>query len=116
MWSYVLAFISIFLGAGAQLMLKRGSSALAGGGGLVDTVMRAMTSPFLIGGFALYGASAVLWVVVLSKMKLSIAYPLVAFSYVIVVIASYVLFHESVAWNQWLALGFIVAGVLLLIK
>ncbi|WP_166239350.1 EamA family transporter [Paenibacillus turpanensis] len=117
MLKYVLAFISILLGASAQIMLKKGSGALNGvKGSLVDTVMKVALNPFIIGGFVLYGLSAVTWVAVLSKMKLSVAYPLVSLSYVIVVIASYFIFKETIVWTQIVALAFIVIGVLLLVR
>ncbi|MGO4687662.1 hypothetical protein [Brevundimonas sp. 2YAF1] len=45
-------------------------------------------------------ASFVAWMVVLSEMKLSAAFPLSAFSYVLVIIASWTLFNEPISLLQ----------------
>lgn len=67
-------------------------------------------------GLSLYAVSAVTWLMALRRVELSVAYPLVATGYVIVVIASYFLFQESISPQRWLGLGFITIGVILLGK
>ncbi len=66
------------------------------------------------GGFIIYGLSAVCWLWVLSRAQLSIAYPLLALTFPIVVGLSAILFSESVSYMRWFGVGVVVIGVSLL--
>jgi len=59
----------------------------------------------------LYAISAVFWLIVLSRIPLSVAYPIVAVGYVVVVLYSRFVFNEQVKWIAWVGLAFIVVGV-----
>jgi drug/metabolite transporter (DMT)-like permease len=66
-------------------------------------------------GLALYGLSGALWIVALSRVPLSVAYPFLGLGYVGVVgLASWIL-KERVTPAQWLAVLVIVAGVLVVV-
>jgi drug/metabolite transporter (DMT)-like permease len=71
------------------------------------------TTPQVVAGLCLYGASAVLWVYVLSRADLSFAYPFLSLAYALVTAAATVIFKERFTARQWLGLGFVVAGVML---
>ncbi len=66
------------------------------------------------GGFIIYGLSAVCWLWVLSRAQLSIAYPLLALTFPIVVGLSAILFSVSVSYMRWFGVGVVVIGVSLL--
>jgi drug/metabolite transporter (DMT)-like permease len=70
-------------------------------------------TPQVVAGLCLYGASAVLWVYVLSRADLSFAYPFLSLAYALVTAAATVIFKERFTARQWLGLGFVVAGVML---
>jgi hypothetical protein len=70
----VTILISVSLAACAQLMLKHGmkvavDAAKQSSGSLV---VRAATSPFIVGGLALFGVSAVLWLAALRRVRLEL--------------------------------------------
>jgi multidrug transporter EmrE-like cation transporter len=65
----------------------------------------------VMSGFCCYGLSTVLYLSVLARLELSLAYPTVSLGYVLVIIMSRVLFKEPVSPTRWLAAG-IVALVL----
>ncbi len=67
-------------------------------------------------GLLFFGASVFLWLVALSKIKLSVAYPMVAITYVIIPVLSYFLFKESLNPVKVIALSIIIFGVILLSK
>ena len=67
--------------------------------------------PWAVGGILLYAISAVFWLVVLSRVPLSVAYPIVAVGYVVVVVYSRFVFKEPVRAVAWVGLVFIVIGV-----
>jgi drug/metabolite transporter (DMT)-like permease len=56
----------------------------------------------------------VAWMCVLRVMKLSAAFPMSALSYVLVILASWVVFHEPIGTFQMVGSAAIVAGVLLM--
>jgi len=67
--------------------------------------------PWAVVGIVLYAISAVFWLIVLSRVPLSVAYPIVAAGYVVVVLYSRFVFNEQVKWIAWVGLAFIVIGV-----
>jgi len=71
--------------------------------------------PLAISGITIVGAT-VLWLHVLKKYDFSLAYPLVAISYVFGMIAAVVIFKETVPTLRWLGVSFIILGVILVAK
>jgi drug/metabolite transporter (DMT)-like permease len=67
----------------------------------------------LLGAFAWYGLSAILWFYILTRAPLSLAYPMAILGSGLVPLFAWALFREPVSWN--LALGYVLmlAGVVL---
>ncbi len=61
-----------------------------------------------------YGVSIFTWFLALKSLPLNVAYPLQAFGYVLVSVLAWLIFSETLEALQLLALGLILAGVLLL--
>lgn len=108
---FVLIFIPIILAAIGQLILKLGMDKVG-----KFELIKAFTNPTVLLGLFFYGVSSVLWLVVLSKEKLSFVYPLVAFSYIVTVFLSKVVLHETVPPLRWMGLLFIVVGIMVIAK
>lgn len=106
-----IAFTAIAIGAGGQLFLREGARTLAGQG-VAQVLAGAMHSPAVFFGLVLYAVSSVLWLVVLSRLPVSVAYPLGASGYVLVVLLS-ALSGEAVPPARWAAVCVIILGVLL---
>ena len=99
------------LSVAGQLLLKYGMSRRPEFG-LRD--LTALVRDFhIIGGFACYGISVLLYFKVLASLDLSLAYPSVALGYVLVIVMSRMLFKESVSLTRWGAVAIICAGVVL---
>lgn len=77
----------------------------------VETVARAAKEPRLWAGLTLFGISAVFWLVVLSRVPLSVAYPVVGISYVVVVAISRVFLHEQVPPLRWVGAAVVATGI-----
>jgi len=111
-----LAFMSasIVLGTVGQVLLKAG----AGTGlqstsmGLIATLSAALVRPTAIAGLVAYAVSALLWLVVLSRVPLSIAYPMGASAYALVALAA-VAMGEVLPPMRWAGVALLVAGVVL---
>ena len=115
--SFGLICIAVALGGFGQVFLKMGlpPGSIAGGNGLVETVLgilKAMLNGKVIVGLSLYVISTFFWLMVVSRVRLSVAYPLISLSYPLVVILSAVILHEQIRWVMAVAgLAFIIAGV-----
>ena len=112
----VLLIISIALGACGQLMFKAASRNLPPFSelGLAKLMLTMFTTPLILAGFTSFFISSVLWIVALRSVPLSMAYPMVALSYVIIFAGSYYLFGEAVGWRHWVGAGLIISGILLI--
>lgn len=79
-----------------------------------DTIGRAAREPRLYLGLGLFGISAVFWLVVLSRVDLSIAYPFVGLSYIVVVAFARLFLHEQVTVLRWLGVTVVAIGIALI--
>src|SRR6202171_1037393 len=109
-FSFLLA--GVLLNALAQLLLKAGTNVL----GIITLTRdnwtgefaRMAVEPHFIAGAACYAISLVVWILGLSRVPVSIAYPMLSVGYVINAIAAYYLFGEAVTLTRWTGIAFIV--------
>lgn len=111
--SFGLICIAITLGGFGQVFLKKGlgHGGIAAGHSLFQTILNilcAMTQHFVLIGLLLYAVSTLFWLMALSRVRLSVAYPLISLSYPLVVVLSATILHEQVKWV------FAVAGLVLI--
>jgi len=95
----LLIVFSVSLAALGQLLLKLGMVKVGRVSSLASApsmILNALLNPIVLSGLAVFGISALSWLVVLSRVKLSIAYPMVSLGYVAVVFFSWLIFKESV--------------------
>lgn len=64
-------------------------------------------------GFTLYGLAAITWILALSTVPLSIAYPFLGLSYVAIAAISVTLLGEWLTPAQWVGIALVVFGVVL---
>lgn len=118
-WSTLLIlFVSVSLAFGGQIMLKAAMNSVGRIGSEdlatpLSTAARAAREPRLWTGLVLFAVSALFWLVVLSRVPLSVAYPSVGMSYVFVVLFSRLWLHEHVPPLRWLGVVIIVTGIAL---
>lgn len=108
-----LALFCVLLSSAAQLAMKRGMGAPAGGD-VGATYLHALSSPLVWLGLVLYGASAVLWLWVLSRLDVSLAYPLVSLGFVVTMGLGVLWLGEPFSWLRVAGCTLIVVGVGLL--
>lgn len=114
-----LALVCVLMSSAAQVVMKlgmnAGSSPGGGAGGpVLATYAHALSSPLVWAGLGLYGLSAALWIWVLARLDVSLAYPLVSLGFVITLVVGVQWLGEPFSWQRLVACGLIVAGVLLL--
>ena len=117
----LLLLSSVALSAIAQICLKAGmiapdvQSAIADGSTL--QIARAVAcSALVVGGLALYGIGAVLWLFVLAKAELSQAYPFVGLSFIITTALGALLFHEAMSIGRAAGALLVIIGVVLVAR
>ena len=115
--NFILVGIGIILNVAAQICLKAsvGKQSLT----MHDLLTRWYTilfNPLVVLGLVLYAASVVNWLVVLSRMPLSIAYPLMSLGYVAAFVVGVVYFREPWNWVNLIGLLFLLLGVALIAR
>ncbi len=70
-----------------------------------------MLCPWFWLALMLYGAATLLWIGILQKVPLSLAYPFVALGFIIVPLASWGLFREPLNWSYAGGVALIIAGL-----
>jgi multidrug transporter EmrE-like cation transporter len=118
--SFVLIVIGVLLNAVAQLALKAsvrdlGAIALDLSGSL-PVAMRLAGEPWLWVGLGCYGVSVVVWILALSRVDVSIAYPMLSLGYVVNAFAAWALFGEVLSLSRIIGIGIIILGVVVLAR
>ena len=98
-----------------QFLLKKGvlASSLAPN---LGSIVKTIFSPFVILGLTVYGASALVWLFVLQKFPLSVAYPALSLTYIAIVILSAAVLKEPLTPPKIAGVLFIMVGVYFLFK
>ena len=113
--SFALVLFGVLLNAAAQLLLKAGTNSIGhfefSGANLVPIGWKVATQPYILGGLMCYAISVVVWIMALSRVEVSIAYPMLSIGYVVNAIAAYLLFGEAVGVQRLVGIGIIVVGV-----
>jgi drug/metabolite transporter (DMT)-like permease len=110
----VLLLVAICLGAAGQILIKAGLRALGEEPSAATVVMSLFRSIYVAGGFGCYAFSSILYLLALSKLALSYAYPMVALSYVVVTILAWRLLDERVSALRVVGLVVIMVGVVIM--
>lgn len=82
----------------------------------MQTAFNLVISPLFLGGAFLYVIATGLWLVILSKLPLSVAYPSQSISYILGAIVALMIFRETILPTQWLGMAVIIFGVYLVAK
>lgn len=117
--SFGLVLFGVLLNAAAQLLIKAGTTslgALASPDGPIATVLRIAFQPFILGGLVCYVISVSVWIVVLSRVPVSVAYPMLSIGYVVNAVIAYFLFGESLTTLKVIGIGVIIVGVILVAR
>ena len=107
--SFALVLVGVLLNAAAQLLLKAGTNAMPLG-------LRLALEPHILGGLACYAVSVVVWVAALSRVPVSIAYPMLSIGYVVNAIAAWQLLGESLSSLRLSGIGVIIVGVFMVAR
>ncbi|MBA3902477.1 MAG: 4-amino-4-deoxy-L-arabinose transferase [Rhodocyclaceae bacterium] len=118
--SFALIITSVLLNAVAQLLLKAGTNAVGHFEFHLDNVLpvglKLAFEPHIMGGVACYVVSLVVWIMGLSRVPVSVAYPMLSIGYVINAFVAWHWFGEALTAQKLAGIGFIVVGVFLVAR
>ncbi|MEB0139675.1 MULTISPECIES: EamA family transporter [unclassified Undibacterium] len=110
----------ILLNASAQLLLKKGTNAVGAihltAENWFATGVQLATQLPIIGGLACYVISVVVWIIGLSRVDVTIAYPLLSIGYIVNAFGAWYFLGEIMSLQRMLAIAIIIIGVALLVK
>jgi multidrug transporter EmrE-like cation transporter len=112
--------MGICMNAGAQLLLKAGMNRIGyfefTAANIWPIGLKVATSLPIISGLVTYVLSVVLWLLVLSRVQVSVAYPMVSLGYILNAVIAYYLFGEPLTSMRMLGIFVIIAGVYLVAR
>jgi len=118
--SFSLILTGVLLNAAAQLLLKAGTTRIGefqfSLENIVPIGMKIATQWPIIGGLACYGISVVVWIMALSRVPVSLAYPMLSIGYIVNAFAAWWLFGESLTAQKLIGIAVIIVGVWLVAK
>jgi drug/metabolite transporter (DMT)-like permease len=118
--SFLLVLTGVMLNAAAQLLLKAGVSRVGEIKLTLNTILSAgwklAFEPHILGGLACYVISVVVWILALSRVQVSIAYPMLSLGYVVTAVAAWWLMGESLSAIRITGIAVIIVGVYLVAR
>jgi undecaprenyl phosphate-alpha-L-ara4N flippase subunit ArnE len=109
-----LPLLAASISACGQVLLKYAMTQVGPLNFSPDVLLRALRQPFLPVALVIYGLALLMWLEVLSKTPLSVAYPVLAVTYVLVPLISQFVFDEQLQTSHYLGMCLILAGVALI--
>ncbi|WP_116322074.1 4-amino-4-deoxy-L-arabinose transferase (plasmid) [Cupriavidus necator] len=118
--SFAFLFAGVLCNAAAQLLLKAGVSTVGAipleRAALVNALLQVLIQWQVVAGLALYGIGVVVWIVGLSRIEVSVAYPMLSVGYVLNAMAASWLLGEMIGPMRVAGMLLILGGVLLVAR
>lgn len=115
-----LILTAVLLGAVAQLLLKAGTNAVGHFAfhweNALPVGLKLAANPAILAGTGCYAMSLAFWIMALSRVPVSVAYPMVALGYLINAVGAWLWLGESLGAQKLLGIVFIILGVWLIAR
>ncbi len=107
---YVLLVLNVIIMTSGQLFFKRSADYINDNPNL-QFPMYYLTNIWFYIAISLFVVSTFVWTQVLTKLPLSVAYPIVSFAYILTVMGAYFIFHERITHLGILGVFLIMTGI-----
>jgi drug/metabolite transporter (DMT)-like permease len=115
-----LILLGVFLNAFAQISLKQGMRTIGHFAFSVENILpigtRVFLNPFVVAGLFCYVISVVVWLMALSRVDVSYAYPLLSVGYIVAAFAGQIFLQEALTPVRWVGILVICLGVFLITR
>lgn len=112
---FMLILLGVLLNSAAQLLLKAGMTQIGhfefSWANIVPIAMKVMANPPILTGLFAYGFSVIVWLLVLSRVQVSYAYPMLSIGYVVNALAAAYFFGEGISIVRMTGIFIIISGV-----
>lgn len=116
--SFGLIFTGVMLNAAAQILMKAGTNAVGHFEFSMANVMpigwKLATEWHIVTALFCYALSVVVWILALSRVPVSIAFPMLSMAYVVNALAAWYLLGEELNPAKVLGIGIIILGVVVI--
>jgi drug/metabolite transporter (DMT)-like permease len=109
---YFALLLNILLLVTGQIVWKIGLD--KAGGFHLQNAVHVLLSPLILLGIFIYGVATVIWLYVLSRLPISVAYPLQSFAYALALLVAFLVFKETIPLNRWIGAAVILTGITIL--
>lgn len=118
--AFVLILTGVLLNAAAQILLKAGVRHM----GVISLQFPALVkagfslalNPYILAGLACYVVSVVVWLLALSRVAVSIAYPMLSIGYIVTALVAWLYLGEQMNLTRWAGILVIIIGVFLVAR
>ncbi|WP_434632591.1 SMR family transporter [Chromobacterium sp. CV08] len=115
-----LILFGVLLNAAAQLCLKAGVRQIGhfdfSAANALPIGWSLATNLPIIGGLSCYAVSVVVWIMALSRVEVSVAYPMLSIGYVVNAMLAYWMFGEALSAQKLIGIAVIIVGVVLVAR
>jgi multidrug transporter EmrE-like cation transporter len=116
--SFALIFTGVMLNAAAQILMKSGTNAIGhfefSTANILPIGLKLATEWHIIVALCCYALSVVIWILALSRVPVSIAFPMLSMAYVVNALAAYYLLGEPFSSTKLVGMGVIILGVIII--
>lgn len=116
--SFALILTGVMLNAAAQILMKAGTNAIGhfefSVANILPIGLRLATEWHIIVALFCYAVSVVVWILALSRVPVSIAFPMLSMAYVVNAIAAWYLLGEDFSATKLAGMGVIIVGVIII--
>ena len=118
--TFVMIVFGVLLNAVAQLLLKAGTRVLGvidvRADALANSALGVATQPYILAGLTCYVLSVAIWIAALSRVEVSVAYPMLSLGYIVNALAAWALFGEALTPAKMAGILVILVGVVILAR
>ncbi|MDP2693313.1 MAG: EamA family transporter [Gallionella sp.] len=116
--SFILIFTGVMLNAAAQILMKTGTNAVGHFEFSMENILpiglKLATEWHIVTALFCYAFSVVVWILALSRVPVSIAFPMLSMAYVVNAVAAWYLLGELFNPTKLIGMGVIILGVVII--
>ena len=116
--SFALIFTGVMLNAAAQILMKAGTNSIGyfefNMANIVPVGMKLATEWHIVLALFCYALSVIIWILALSRVPVSIAFPLLSMAYIVTAVAAWYLLGEALSLTKVAGIVVIILGVIII--
>jgi len=116
--SFGLIFTGVMLNAAAQILMKAGTNSIGhfdfSMGNILPVGWKLATEWHIVTALFCYALSVVVWILALSRVPVSIAFPMLSMAYIVTALAAWYLLGEPLSPTKMAGIGVIILGVIII--